>query len=244
MKDDPKDKFIESANQNFKHRSRQRFIVAIGITAFCLILFIILGPDADTVNKKFEYIGAQGDLNIMDAISVVDGTDKVHQLPKSLQKPPPPSNIEIEKEMTHETGTREIPRPVVAQEVENPVIMEIIDEQAEEFTQELVSLATPMQNSSTYYIKHMIRPEYPLLEATETELQTEVIYVSVQFFVEKGGTVSASMIQSTNGGPAFTNEVLKKIDQWILGFYIDVGPGIWLQTTWNFKSPYFIPGQG
>jgi len=238
MKFDHRNNPIDSANTSFKRSSRNRFIAAVGITLICLVLLVFIGPNAEKINKKFEYLGAQGELKIMDAISIVDGTDQVHQMPKSLQAPPPPAILEIEEDVVHDDGEREIPKPEEEQLVENPVIQEVVDQKAEEFSRELVSMATPIQTSRNYYIKTMVRPEYPL-DATEEERNTPVIFVDVQFFFTPDGKVSACMIQNTNGGKAFTTEVIEKMNQWIIGFYNDPGPGLWMETTWKFKSPYF-----
>lgn len=234
---------IQSANNKFKESSRNRFLVAVGVAVISLVLFFLIGPNADEINKKFEYIGAPGDLTIMDAISIDDGREKVHQLPKSLQKPPPPSIIEAEEEETSDEAIREIPKPLEQMPVENPLIQEVVDLQAKEFTRDLVSMATPMQSSRNYFIKHMERPVYPL-DATEEERRTAIIYVKVAWFVAADGTISDLLIQETNGGSAFISEVLKKMKLWIIGFYIDPGPGIWMHTTWNFKSPYINHSPG
>ncbi len=238
MKPDQEFSPIESANNSFKHSSRHRFLMAAALAILGLTLLVIWGPNAEQINKKFAFIGAPGEIQLVNAISVIDGEDKVKQLPKSLQKPPPPAVLEEEEEVVHKDGIREIQKPDKEYAVEKPVVPEISTDVAEEYTRNLVSMITPMQTSKNYYFKHMVDLDYPL-DATMEERQTEVIFVSVQFFVEADGTISASMIQDTNGGKAFTEEVLTKLNQWIIGFYVDPGRGMWIQTTFNFKGPYF-----
>jgi hypothetical protein len=75
-----------------------------------LILLVILGPNEQEIKDRFEYYGAPGELKIMPEISIEEGNQDIHQIPRSLLSQPPPSNIEIEKEDPTEKGTEFIPR--------------------------------------------------------------------------------------------------------------------------------------
>ncbi len=218
--------------------SRRRILWAVVISLAALVAFIILGPDAESVKKQFEYYGVKGELSIMPEISIEDGHDQIHQLPKNLMTPPPPSRIEIEPEELSETGTEFVPK------VTNEPINEVLNDtplpnpDAEIAQVEQVELNLPQQSNPDWYIILQPRPEYPLT-ASEAERRMPVIFVQVAIFVGPDGKVTDAMIQGTNGSKVFANEVLERVKQWEFGWRVPPGAGRWIAMTWNFNSPYF-----
>lgn len=205
-----------------------------------LVLLVLLGPDEQTIKERFEYYGAPGELQIMPEISIEEGHQIIHQIPRSLQVEPPPSNIEIEKEDPSEDGTVEIP-PV---NLQDPNKVEKTSrfprDNAEMSEDQQVEMARPMQSNPDYFILHMVRPEYPL-GAREAERRIAVILVEVVIFVGPDGLVTDAWVNSTNGSRLFVDEAIKAVKQWKFGWRIDPGVGRQIVITWRFKSPYFTP---
>jgi TonB family protein len=205
-----------------------------------LVLLVLLGPDEKDIKERFEYYGAPGELQIMHEISIEEGNQNIHQIPKSLQIQPPPANIEVEKDEPTEDGTEEIP-PV---NIQDPNKVEIANdvprEEAELSSDPQVEMAMPMQSNPDYYILHMVRPVYPV-DATESERRTPVIFVNVVIFVGPDGLVTDAWVNNTNGSRRFVETTLEAVKQWEFGWRIDPGIGRQYVIPWRFKSPYFIP---
>ena len=233
-----KSRFTTEAQMAERQSTGRRMLWAVIFSMAALLAFIILGPDAESVKQKFEYYGVEGELSIMPEINIVDGQDRTHQLPKNLMTPPPPSQMEIEREELSENGTEFVPL-----ETTEP-INEIINDnpqpnpEADEASEERVELNLPQQSNPDWFIIHQVRPEYPLT-APEEERRLPVVYVNVAIFVGPDGKVTDAMIQATNGSSVFSNEVLERVKQWEFGWRVPPGAGRWIAMTWNFNSPYF-----
>lgn len=209
-----------------------------------LIALILLGPSQEAVKRRFEYYGASGDLRIMPEIAIEDGSDQVHQIPKTLMTPPPPAHIEIEPE--HTSDDAKDPKPEPTNNLEDQVhewptfeptpVSETMDANQ-------VELALPRQSSPDWYILFQNLPEYPLT-ATESEQRIPVIQVQVAIFVDKDGLVTEAIIQSANASSGFTEEVLKKVRTWKFGWRVDPLAGRWIELTFNFNSPYSTGRRG
>jgi TonB family protein len=223
------------------HRSGRKRMIWAGVVALVgLILLVLLGPDEQAIKERFEYYGAPGELNIMPEISIDDGSQKVHQIPRSLQVQPPPSNIEIEKEDPTEEGTMEVPPEVLSDPNEVETVREFPQVNPEFSSDSQVELARPMQTNPDYFILNLVRPQYPL-DASEAERRIPLIIVTVAIHVGPDGLVSDAWITQNTGGPLFGEECLKAVRQWKFGWRIDPGVGRQFPITWRFKSPYFNP---
>lgn len=219
---------------------RGRWFVAVAASLIALAAIIIFGPDEETIKERFEYYGTPDEIQIMSEISIEDGQDSSQQLPKSLQLPSPPSQIEFEKEEPDEDGTEPMPEksPIEPNEIEIefPDTQDVSDS-SEDYQ---VEMALPMQSNPDFFIDHIVLPEYPI-DASTLERRTPVIVVKIGLFVAKDGTVSDAMILSSTGSTVFEDAALIAVKQWQFSWRIDPGAGRWLQFPFNFKSPYFIP---
>ena len=223
------------------HRGGRKRMLWAGLIAVAgLILLVLLGPDEQAIKERFEYYGAPGDLQIMPEISIEEGNQDLHQIPKSLQIHPPPANIEVEKEEPSDDGTVEIPPVNIQDPNKVEIANDIPREESELASDPQVEMALPMQSNPDYYILHMVRPEYPP-DATESERRTPVIFVNVVIFVGPDGLVTDAWVNNTNGSRLFVEETLKAVRQWKFGWRIDPGIGRQYVIPWRFKSPYFIP---
>jgi TonB family protein len=221
----------------------RRFLWAGVVTLAALIMFIVFGPEESEIKEKFEYYGAPGELQIMPEISIEEGDQAVHQIPRSLQVQPPPANIEVEPEEPDDKGTVEVPPVNIQEPNQVDVASEFPREEAEVSEDQQVEMALPMQSNPDYYIKHMVRPEYPL-GVGEEERRIPVITVTAVLFVGPDGRVTDAWIHQTNGSRHFVEETLKAVKQWEFGWKIDPGVGRQIVIPWRFKSPYFTPESG
>gem|GEM_PF-1429549 len=235
--------FTTRAQESFRGGDRKRMLWAVLLGLVIMLAILLLGPDPDAIIDRLEHYGAPGELQIMPEISIEDGRDRAHQLPKSLQAPPPPSKMEIEKEETSETGTEPVPKETDPSEVMVQTDVQVVDPDSEVAQNEQVELSLPMQSNPDWYILHQVRPEYPL-DAPESERQIPVIFVKVAVFVGPAGDVVEAMITTTNGSRVFADEVLEKVQQWKFGWRVAPGAGRWIEMTWNFNSPYFTRRNG
>lgn len=244
---DPKDGprrrlFTTEAQVAYRRGGRKRLAWAVVVAALALVLMVLLGPDESVVKEKFEYYGAPSDeMQIMPEISIDTGADQTHQVPKSLQIPPPPANMEIIEEEDDPDAVEALPEKVENDPNEIDVAVDQPQPDAEVSQDQQVELSMPTQTSTDYYILHMVRPEYPL-GATESERRTPVIYVSLWIFAEPDGSVNTAWVTATNGSQVFSDAVMKAVLQWKIGWRVDEKKGRQIQMTWRFNSPYFTPG--
>lgn len=227
-----------SAQAAFRRGGRKRMLAAGGVAVLALILLIVLGPSQEEVRRRFEYYGKPGEMQIMPEISIVEGQNERRQLPKTLQAPPPPSQIEIDEMPESENATMPKPKdgPIRdRQPVDLPSTEPNPDSDQVERNQ--VELALPQQTSPDWFILEQYLPEYPF-DAPQNEQRIPVVQVKVAIFVDPDGNVSEAMITSAAAGAAFTSEVLDKVRQWRFGWRIDPQAGRWIELTFNFNSPY------
>ena len=210
------------------------------LSLVALILLVIFGPKESEIKEKFEYYGVQGDLQIMPEISIEEGEQDMHQLPRSLQVQPPPANIEVELEEPDDDGTVEVPPVNIQEPNQVEVASEYPREDAEVSEDQQVEMSMPMQSNPDYYILHMVRPEYPI-GVSEQERRIPVITVTVILFVGPDGLVTDAWVNNTTGSRLFVEETLKAVKQWKFGWKVDPGVGRQIVIPWRFKSPYFTP---
>ena len=234
--------FTTEAQAEFRRRNSRRLLWAAGITLLLLGVLILLGPNQQEIKRRFEYYGAPDELRIMPEVSIEDGRDRMHQLPRSLSVPPPPANLEIEREKPDPEGTVEVPPQDQIQPRQVDQTTRQPDPDSEMADQERVELSLPMQSNPDWFILTMVRPEYPI-DAREEERQMPVVFVKAAVFVGPSGDVVERMILATNGGRAFSTEVLNALEKWKFGWRVEPGAGRWIEMIWNFRSPYFIGGR-
>ncbi len=224
----------------FRRGSGRRMLAAGMIALAGLIALVLLGPSQDEIKKRFEYYGAPGDLRVMPEIVILEGSDQVRQLPKTLQAPPPPAKIEVEPDNPLADTKKPIPHETLSDQIpvdERPTVDPVPDSEFAETNR--VEMMLPRQSNPDWYILHQVFVEYPFT-ASAAEQRIPVIFVNVAIFVDPEGNVSEAMIQSSTGGSAFTKEVLAKIKLWKFGWRVDPKAGRWCELTFNFKSPYAL----
>jgi hypothetical protein len=231
--------FTTRAQAAFRGGSAKRLAGAAVVAVLALVALIVLGPDEESIKRRFEYYGAPDELRIMPEISIEDGADLTRQLPQSLQAPPPPAEIEVEREDPVDKADEVLPEPVEAPDDTDVQPVQVVDP-AEVAENEQVQLSLPRQSNPDWYILRETRPSYPL-EVSEAERRTPVVFVRAAIFVGPDGTVLEKLILGTNGSAAYSEAVLEALGEWLFGWRVEPGTGRWIEMTWNFRSPYFTP---
>lgn len=230
--------FTTRAQAAFRRGNSRRLAVASVVAVLGLVALVLLGPDEEEIKRRFEYYGAPDELRIMPEISIEEGRDRTHQLPQSLQAPPPPAEIEVEPEDPVDKADEVLPKPVDAEDSEVQPVPVVDPARIAEHEQ--VQLSMPRQSNPDWFILREERPSYPLT-VSEKERRTPVIFVRAAIFVGADGTVKERMLLGTNGSAAYGDAVLDALANWLFGWRVDPGAGRWIEMTWNFRSPYFTP---
>ena len=232
-------RFATRAHDAYKRGGGRRLLGAAAAAVGLLALLVLLGPEQEEIKRRFEYYGAPGELRIMPEISIDKGSDRVHQMPKSLQQPPPPAEVVVEEEMDDPDAEDVVAEPKEGTPAE--VRPDDVVADAEEASEAQVELALPQQTNPDWFILHQVRPEYPV-DAPESERRLPKVFVKAAIFVGRDGRVQEKMVLATNGGATYAEAVLEALGEWVFGWRIDPGAGRWIEMTWNFRSPYFTPG--
>ena len=238
----PPQSFTTAAQVRFRQGGPRRLAVAAGIALLALLLLVWLGPQETGIVRSLTYYGAPGELEIMPEISIDDGADAMHRLPRSLQVPPPPARLEVLPERTDDRATEIVPKTVEATDRTGQAVVDPADAIVDALFDESVQLLLPQQTSRDWYILHLVRPEYPVL-ASEQDRRRPVINVVVWIFVDPQGNVTAAQLVSNEGGEVFAEAVLEAVQQWKLGWRVDPQRGRQLVLPWRFRSPYFNAGR-
>nr|MEE4269735.1 TonB family protein [Candidatus Krumholzibacteria bacterium] len=235
--------FSTQAQDSFKRAGGKRILGATIGAILLVVLVIMLGPEYNPEEDPLAHYGAPGELVLMPQVTIKEGPDQVHRLPKSLQLPPPPARMEIEEEDISPEGT--VPVPPATEAPPNDVITPVtqFNPDADLATRAQVELSMPRQSNPDLFILHQVHPEYPL-EASEDDRRIPSIYVLVAVFVNPQGEVTEAMVMANTGGRLFADEVLKAVQQWKFGWRVEPGAGRWIQLPYNFNSPYFTGNQG
>lgn len=243
----PPRSFTTAAQEQFRRGGTRRRLTAAGLAVAALLLLAWLGPRESAVVRKLTYYGAPGELKIMPEVSIDDGADQAHRLPRSLQAPPP-APLEVVPERTRDRAPETVPVPATGTDRLQPVVADPADAIVDALFDESVQLLLPQQTSRDWYILHLVRPEYPVL-ASEQDRRRPVINVVVWIFVDPQGNVTAAQLVSNDGGDVFAQAVLEAVRQWKLGWRVDPLKGRQLVLPWRFTSPYAagarrLPGTG
>jgi len=234
--------FTTAAQDRFRQGARRRLLVASGCAIVALLLLVWLGPRDSAIVRRLQYYGAPGPMKIMPEISIDTGADPVHQLPRSLQMPPPPARLEVIPDRTDERALEKVPKAEKAIDRVGQAVTDPAEASLDALFNEQVQLLLPQQTSLDWYILHLVRPEYPVL-ASEQDRRRPVINVVVWIFVDPQGNVTAAQLISNEGGDVFAEAVIEAVQQWKLGWRVDPQNGRQLVLPWRFRSPYFNAGR-
>jgi outer membrane biosynthesis protein TonB len=228
----------ETAQEAFRRGARQRLWLGLAGGVLILILVLLLGPDYETVRRRWDVTGKRGPVQLMPEVTVVDGSDPRYQLPKSLRDMPPPPNIEVEPpqptgEPVPKSQPVPTPTPMTNEQIAADPDLDLMDQ---------VELNSPMQSLTNpwFTLVRMVRPQYPT-GVSEEMRRRPLVTVEAAHYVDELGHVTASYVVASDGGEEFGQAVLRALQQWI---YKPVDPsgrapgGFWKPTIWRFRSPY------
>jgi len=229
--------YTTKTQADYRRRAPRRVLAAGVLAVAALGLVVLFGPSAESVQKRFTYYGAPGEIHIMREISITESQDERHQLPKSLSQPPP-APLAVEQD-EHPKPKGQVTQPVRAianeqhhsESVPSPVPGAVADDRRQS------KMSLPRQSSRDFTIETMVNPIYPL-GATQRERRTRVIVVQVGLFVNVAGEVAEAMVLTSTGSRAFDEAALTAVRQWKFSWLITPTQGRWLQFPVNFRSPY------
>ncbi len=230
--------FTTAAQAEFKQRGGKRLLWAGLAAVGILVLLILFGPSRETMRKKFEFIGAEGPLVLMQELSIDEGHDPTDQIEKFLQENPPPPSYEIEDIPPDDTGEPALPNvvedsPVVPAEVYSD---EVADPDLDEV--DLVEMNMAPMTNDYFRLIHLVKPEYPSL-ATEADRRIPRVEVTVAIFVNEKGEVTNAFVKESDASPVFDEVAIRAALQWKFEPIGGEAPsGMWVVCTIGFKGPY------
>jgi TonB family protein len=208
---------------------------SVGGAVLVLVLVVLFGPSREDVERRWEFSGKEGPLELLPQLSIEDGSDERHQeLLRRVQdySPPAPSFEVLETEGEEPTRDEVSPEP-------DPST--VIDPEAEPAwdAYDTVELKLPTQTHPCFHLQRQVYPRYPA-DATGADRTRPLITVRVAFFVGPDGRVDGSYIMDSDGSAPFDEVVLKAVDQWryLPDFNACSSPdGFWNVLTVLFRSP-------
>lgn len=244
---DPHSRLFSPTSAAERARVGRRLLWAVPAALILLVVFALLGPDAESIDRKFTPYGASGPLRIMPEISVAERQDPTHQRP-AIESSPPPAAPNYEVEPSELLPDSEELTPPPTEEVSR---IDGTGDMDSEVPQTEVSVAdvgdgqvtmdpTAQLANSDFIIRKLVRPLYPA-GASDADRRRPVITVEAAFFLDETGAIVAVVIQSNDGGPEFADEVKQAMEQWV--FEPRIRDGVppqprWLLVPWRFRSPF------
>lgn len=235
------------AAQAERSSTGKRLLWAVPLAVAVLVIIALLGPSAETIERKFTPYGKSGELQLMPEISVDDGQQEASRQAASEASPPPPApDFQVEPEELSPNATELTPTP-------SETVSELsgqADSQADQPESDVVvpndsmaqvDMEMPSQRvDSDFIITKLVRPLYPP-HASQADRARPVITVKAAFFVKSDGEVTALIINSNDGGPEFAEAARMAMEQWEFEPRLKNGElpaARWLVVTWRFRSPY------
>ena len=225
----------------------KRLLWSLPAALSILGLLLILGPNADEIERRLTFYGKEGPLRIMPEIAVDDGHDAVEQQlrPQApLPRGAPEYEIVPEDPLPQETT----PPPREA-ETRSPLLDLAESDEAPHdavvsgsgSSDSFADLLMPSQHAeSDFVIRKLVRPLYPV-QASMADRQAPLLVVEAAFYLDQEGTIVAVIIQNNEGGPEFGEAVREAMLQWEFEpRWRDGKPPAprWLVVTWRFRSPF------
>jgi hypothetical protein len=240
-------RLFSPASAEERARAGKRLLWALPVAVGVLLMLALLGPDADTIERKFTPYGATGPLRLMPEISIEDSDDPEHQR-AAVQADPPPAAPRYQVEPEDFAPVAEEKAPLHRDETSEITGMGEATSQLEETDVAIaadgdaaVDMDMPSQQvDSDFIIRKLVRPLYPP-GASEADRRKPVVTVQAAFFLNEQAEIVAVMIQSNDGGPEFAAEVQAAMEQWEFEPRLRDGQPPaprWLVVTWRFRSPF------
>jgi len=186
-------------------------VVALGFVA------VLLGPEAEPEREWFEHTGAEGEIEILDAIEVVREDDPMNarearRMANATEGVPSPITEKVVNENNPEPVFREQER---GQQQVDPEVLPQNDPESRNATQNdsYVEMNRSAQQSDQFVLLHSVHPAYP--SGVAPALRQREVVVRVNMYVDEGGFVTHAYVDRNDGGPRFEDVVLESVKQWI-----------------------------
>lgn len=244
---EPPRRLFSPTSEAERARFGQRIAWALPVALGLIALLVWLGPDAESIERKFTPYGDVGPLRLLPEISIDDDDDDRHQR-AALEASPPEAapEYQVEPEERSERAEETAPKSAEAQpdvphtgqsEQDQPVSEVVVAADGDA----TVDMDLPSQTvDSDFIITRLVRPLYPA-RASAADRARPVITVTAGFFLDSAGTVQALIIQGNDGGPEFADVAREAMEQWEFKPRLRDGQPPaprWLVVTWRFRSPY------
>lgn len=185
--------------------------VALGIVA------MLLGPEANPRGEWFEHTGVQGEIQVLDAIEIVQDDDPItareaRSMPQATQGVTTPITEKVVNEDNPDPVAVERPQgqpspdPMIERRVE-PEVRAALQEDA------FVEMNRSAQQSDQFVLLHSVSPTYP--PDAPPGLRAREVVVRVNMYVDETGHVEHAYVDRNGGGPLFEDAVLRAVTQWI-----------------------------
>lgn len=243
----PPRRLFSPTSEAERARTGRRLFWALPLALAIIGAMVLLGPDAESIERKFTPYGEVGPLRLLPEISIDDAEDARQQRAAvEAAAPPAAPDYQIDPADRSEQARESAPvssdvqpdMPHVGESDTEPALTEVAMASDGDAT---VDMDLPSQTvDSDFIITKLVRPLYPA-QASVADRARPVITVTAGFFVDSAGTVQALMIQSNDGGPAFAAAARQAMEQW--EFQPRLRDGVppaprWLVVTWRFRSPF------
>ncbi|MEZ4388484.1 MAG: N-acetylmuramoyl-L-alanine amidase [Candidatus Krumholzibacteriia bacterium] len=244
---EPPRRLFSPRSEAERARVGRRLLWALPAALLILVILAVLGPDAETIERKFTPYGDAGPLRLMPEISIDDGEMQRHQRAAAEAVPPPAApDYQIEPDELSADATEVAPR---SHDTRSDVAG--LDEGLEDRPQTDAKIASDgdatvdmdlpsQQVDSDFIITRLVRPLYPA-RATPDDRARPLITVEAAFFLNETGAIVALIIQSNDGGPEFAAAAREAMEQWEFQPRLRDGQPPaprWLVVTWRFRSPF------
>ena len=202
-------------------RRRDSYAARIGGAAALAVLLAVvgalLGPDANPDGEWFEHTGFEGELQILDAIEVVQDEDPItareaRSMPRATQGVRSPITERVVNEENPNQVDLEQPP---GQYTPDPMTERRVEPERRAELQEdaYVEMDRTAQTSDQFVLLHSVQPEYP--PDAPPGLRTREVVVRVNMYVDETGHVTHAYVDRNDGGPLFEDAVLDAVTQWI-----------------------------
>lgn len=195
------------------HYGRRLALLAVVVLGL-LILVALLGPKGDPSRPWYEHTGVEGEIQIIDALSITRDTDPVDlkALPE-LDDATQGVDITLTEEIVQKDPLNPLPKPIEEGEYGDN-LRRVEERESERMVGENpVELQGQSQQSLAFVLLHVVNPEYP--EGVESSVRQLEIVVATHLYVDESGRVAHAYVSRNDGGPRFERAALDAVRQWV-----------------------------
>lgn len=179
-----------------------------------LVVVALLGPGGDPSREWYEHTGVEGEIQIIDAMSITRETDPVDlaALPE-LEDATRGVELMLTEKIVQKNPLNPLPEEVEEGEYGDN-LRQIEERESERLVgQNPVELHGQSQQSLTFVLLHVVNPEYP--DGIAASVRRLEIIVATHLYVDETGAVIHAYISRNDGGTQFAEAALEAVRQWV-----------------------------